>query len=157
MQHFTSKQVLRKKGPDVSHDFSWSYLETKTNATTAWATTTGTKSGAKRRKSTATSSITSNTKATKRRLTSTTSKLRLTRCGCGPERVGHGVEGFCRRHHFFLSHTFPLPHSSPPPRSTRFSFLRLFTTQELPDNQIIINKEGRVPGGGDRGYGAWNR
>ena len=42
-------------------------------------------------------------------------------------------------------------------KSFDFDNKKITVNKDLPDNQIIVNRDGRVPGGGDRGYGSWNR
>ena len=42
-------------------------------------------------------------------------------------------------------------------KSFDFDNKQITVNKDLPDNQIIVNRDGRVPGGGDRGYGSWNR
>ena len=38
-----------------------------------------------------------------------------------------------------------------------FDNKKITVNKDMPDNQIIVNRDGRVPGGGDRGYNSWNR
>ena len=56
------------------------------------------------------------------------------------------ARGFKKTQHFF-----------PPPPPPPLSRIQIVVNKDLPDNQIIVNRDGRVPGGGDRGYGSWNR